>query len=280
MFAVIVAALFLLNLSETASSHVKTAVREAVAPFESFFDGFSGRMRAAFAALAASSDVRKTERELTEQVMALRQKVNDLASLEQENAMLREQLGFAGRAGHKLILCEVINRGDAGGWWEVVRINKGSADGVGGDMAVITPDGLVGKTVLAAKHSCDVVLITDRSCNVSARTARSGDFGIVKGLGGESAGMGSGIGTGFLCVMEQLPAQADIREGDMVATCGLGGVFPKGLVVGTVAAAAADKSGLHKTAVLKPSADLAQLEYVFVVAGSAAGEERRGEDAP
>lgn len=270
----VIAAIVLLNLSGAVSRHAKTAFREAVAPFDNFFSGSAARLKESFGVLTASPDSRKAGRQADEELFRLRQLPNEIAALQRENTALREQLGFARRITMNLILGEVVSRGDASGWWEIVGLDKGAEDGVSEDMAVMTPEGLVGKTVTAAKHTCDVLLITDRNCNVSARTTRGGNFGIVRGLGGSSSAAGGGSAP--LCVMEQLSAQADVKEGDEVVTCGLGGVFPKGLKVGTVVAVATDKTGMHKTAVVKPAADLSRIEYVFVVASRAeSGSDRR-----
>jgi rod shape-determining protein MreC len=125
-------------------------------------------------------------------------------------------------------------------------------------MAVVTPDGLVGKTVDVSLRTADVLLLSDPNCKVSARIARTGTFGLVSGTGPARDGA-------MLCRMEFINKDVPIRAGDQVLTSGLGGVFPPGLLVGYVDAVDLDESGLYQRADVVPRADLGRLTYVFVV---------------
>jgi len=171
------------------------------------------------------------------------------------------------KSGDELVMCEVIARGEASGWWESVTINKGEKDGISANLAVITPSGLVGRTIAVSSHTCDVLLITDRNCSVSARLAKTGEFGIVQGQGVALTGdpvldMRWPIDP---CRMDYVPAGAVIAKGDKVVTSGLGSIFPEGVMLGVADSVEVHKSGLYQVANVRPSADLGKLRYVFVV---------------
>ena len=192
------------------------------------------------------------------ELVRLRDEVRDLRTLEKENNELREALEFARHSDRKLVPCEVIAR-DLTGWWQTIRLDKGSAEGVASGMAVITSDGLVGRTVSVSARTCDILLISDAGCKVSAQIARTGSFGIVSGSGPSGAGQAS-------CQIDFINKNTPILAGDEVITSGLGGVFPSGLLIGYVDKVYTDKTGLYQKADIIPKADLGALTYVFVAA--------------
>lgn len=259
--------LAVLNLPLPVLDRAKTLLREAVAPFQ----------RAAFAVANAGRrmvfsirDVRALSAEnqkLTGELARLRNEIQHLNALEGENAMLREQLGFADRSAYELIPCEVIGRGDLSSWWHTIRLGKGRAEGVTVDLAVIAPEGLIGKTTVVSPHTCDVLLIVDANCKVSGRIPRVDTFGIVRGAGVSVTGEA-------MCRMDFIDRYADVRAGDEVVTSGLGDVFPPGLLIGRVERVHPDESGLCRWAELVPVAELAGLRYVFAYVEARAGRDR------
>ncbi len=278
---VVLAAVLLavLNLPESVSGQAKAALREGVAPLQGAIAGFSNKVREIVRSIRGIGGALVENRKMAEELVLLRNRVRDQERLERENAGLRDQLQFVKRAQRQLIPCEVIAR-DITGWWETIRLGKGAMDGIGPDMAVITPDGLVGKTVSVSTRTCDVLLITDKKCRVSARIARTGSFGVVEGGGPTGSGQA-------VCRMEFINKNTPVLAGDEVVTSGMGGVFPAGLLIGYVEKAYADDTGLFQRADILPKADLGMVAYVFVVAeqGNPIDEylkrmDSRGADAP
>ena len=134
--------------------------------------------------------------------------------------------------------------------------------GIAPDMAVVSAEGLVGKTVSVSPRTCDVLLISDPGCKVSSRIARTGAFGLVAGGGPTASGQ-------YVCRMEFINRNLPVMPGDEVVTAGLGGVFPKGLLVGYTDQVRTNETGLYLNASVIPKADLGTLGYVFVVADHA-----------
>ena len=135
-------------------------------------------------------------------------------------------------------------------------------------MAVITPEGLVGKTVAVSRQTARVLLMTDPTCKVAAKFPRNGVFGIVRGGGVSLAGrsMLEILCAPDPCRMDFIAKDMDIRRGDEVVSSGLGGVFPAGLTVGYIRSSSMDRSGLYQHADIAPAADLGAVNRVFVVA--------------
>ncbi len=250
--------LVVLNLPEGAHRQVKSALREGVAPLQETVSGVVLDVKESFRSIRGLGGLLNENRKMAAELVILRNEVRDLRSLEQENTDLREQLQFARRLNRQLIPCEVIAR-DIAGWWQTVRLNRGTAEGIQPNMAVITPDGLAGKTTEVSPRMADVILISDRGSKVSARIARTGSFGVVTGQGLTVSGQ-------VVCRMDFINKNTPVFVGDEVVTSGLGGVFPKGLLIGYIESVHADDSGLFQWADVIPKADLGTLTYVFVLA--------------
>jgi rod shape-determining protein MreC len=254
-----------LNLPAPVSSRVKTWLREGVAPLQRVVAGATDRASRAVDAVRGIGGLVTENQKLSEEMVRLRSEVQTLRALEAENIVLRGQLRFAQTATKRHIPAEIIAR-DISGWWRTVRLGKGREDGVRANMAVVSSEGLVGKTVEASPHTSDVLLLSDPGCRVSTKISRTGLFGVL-------SGQGSGARDQAVCVMDLINKDTPVRAGDEVVTSGLGGVFPKGLLVGYVDRVEVDSSGLYQRALVVPRADLGGLSYVFVVAEGRAGED-------
>jgi rod shape-determining protein MreC len=250
--------LVVLNLPGAVSGQVKAVLREGISPLQGALSGCSRWVRESVRSVRGIGGLMRENQQMSAELVRLRNEVRDLQGLSQDNAELREQLQFVAQAKRRLTPCEVIAR-DITGWWETIRLSKGSSDGVSMDMAVITSEGLIGKTVDVSSRTCDVLLISDPVCKVSARIARTGAFGVVSGIGPARSGQAA-------CRMEFINKNVPVLPGDEVVASGLGGIFPKGLLIGCVEKITMDETGLFQRADIIPKADLGMLTYVFVVA--------------
>ncbi len=139
-------------------------------------------------------------------------------------------------------------------WFRTLTINRGSRDGVRLNAPVISPNGVVGRTVRLGPHAAQVQLLLDQQSGVGVRIERSRIIGVVSG---QTPG-GSDL------AMKYVPALADIVGGDVVVTSGLDRIFPPGLAVGRVRSVRRG-GGLFKEIVVEPSARFDSLETVLVV---------------
>ena len=154
---------------------------------------------------------------------------------------------------------QVIGREQAT-WTSMIVINKGTSDGIAKNMPVVTEKGLVGVVTEVAPNAAKVQLILDPRCSVGTLIQRpeSRVAGIVQGS----------IADAMKPNMINIPKNSDVVEGDMVITSGFGGIYPKGIAVGTVDSLEDDGGGLLKIAVLKPAVDFQKLEDVLVITAS------------
>lgn len=253
-----VALLVVLNLPEPFSLRGKALVREFLAPLQELVTGVSQSSRQWIGAVRNLGEMAMDNRQMAAELTELRSELRYLAGLEQENAALRHQLGFLQRPDRQLVPAEIIGR-DISGWWQTMRIGQGLVHGIDNNMAMVTPDGLVGHTMNVSAGTADVLLITDPTCRVSALISRVNVHGIVSGRGVPWRGQP-------LLQMDFINKDVSIEPGDEIVTSGLGGRYPRGIVIGHVERIERDESGLYQRAEIVPAADIGRLLYGFIVA--------------
>ncbi|MDR3051022.1 MAG: rod shape-determining protein MreC [Oscillospiraceae bacterium] len=144
-----------------------------------------------------------------------------------------------------------------GNWFSTFMLNKGSADGVGVNMAVITASGLIGHVYEVYANTCKVITIIDSDSNIAGLIESSRDQGILRGT--------LGIDGQPMCRMYYLPASSVPRPGDSVITSGIGLPFPKGLVMGTVRESTRSLDENKYYIVVEPVADFKHIEEVLIL---------------
>lgn len=173
----------------------------------------------------------------------------------EETARLRAALDLQARLPIATVAADVVAR-DASPWFRSIAIDKGAAHGVEPGATVLTAAGVLGRVVTVGERLSQVQLLMDRDSGVAVLTERARIDGVATGRGVEGAGEN-------LLLMKYVPALADVREGDIVVTSGLDGLFQKGLVIGAVRSIA-PPTGLFKDVYVQASAAPALAEQVFV----------------
>ena len=190
-----------------------------------------------------------------EQLRMQNVKANEFAA---ENIRLRELLGYTQSATQfDLVMARVIGR-EPSTWTRMIVIDRGTQHGVQKNMAVVTARGLVGVVTEAGPISSKVQLILDPRAAAGALVQRSRVAGVVKGTPDDAM---------HRRVMK-VPKKQDMAVGDILVTSGFGGIYPKGIMIGTVSAVKNDSSGLLHYAVIETAADFQRLEDVAVITAS------------
>ena len=233
---------------------------------------FSGKLRMAFVQLGtpfvklgdylpfvhSRRQLARQNEDLRRENEGLRRQTQALGEIGRENLRLHELLNLKEHIGWRILGGGVIGR-DASNWWKSIQIDRGSNDGVRENMAVLNADGLVGKTIQVSRGESRVLLLVDPNCKVSAFLQDSREPGVASGA--ERAFTFSPR-----CVMTYVNRDAKIKAGEFVITSGLGGVFPKGIHIGTVRRAQLNKqTGMYQDVEIKPAVDFRRLEEVIVI---------------
>lgn len=175
-----------------------------------------------------------------------------LAELEIENRHLSELLELRDALGVDAVAANVIGS-DANGLARTLVLGQGGRDGLKPGMAVLSIQGVVGKIIATSEHASRVLLIDDHNSALDAFDQRSRSRGIIAGL------VDDGI------IMKYVDRSQDIREGDVIVTSGLDGIFPRGLLVGTVKGVGRAGPGMFLGVTVAPAVDFRSLEQVMVV---------------
>ncbi|MHB0858253.1 MAG: rod shape-determining protein MreC [Anaerolineae bacterium] len=190
----------------------------------------------------------------------LRSQVIMLQEAQIENENLRRQLSFKSAVPSlQLLSAEVIGH-DPTNLLQFLIIDRGAKDGIEPGMPVLVAEGLVGRIQEVSAESAKVMLITDPSSSVSGIIMRSRVTGVIQGYAGRGL------------VMRYIPQESDLVPGDVVLTSGLGGNFPKRLVIGLVSSVTQKDADIFQEAELVPAANLYDLETVMVLLNFTASE--------
>lgn len=197
-------------------------------------------------------------------LVGLRERLDELetrnAKLQEENLRLQEAVvaserferieSFVGE--RKLIPADVIGQ-DLSPWFKSITLDQGAEAGVRPGMPVITDSGLVGVVSGTTPRFSRVLLITDPQSRIDTYVQRTRARGAVHGNADGS------------CSFQYILREQDLRTGDQLLTSGLGGIYPKGLRLGSVSAVERKPYGLFQSADIEPAVKFEQLEEVFVI---------------
>lgn len=249
---------YFLSFGAESTSKLQGRFYQLISPFLSSGSNLEKQITGMRTKLQTLEELEKDNSSLKVENRALKATNQSLRDVEHEVNRLRTALNYRERSVFKLVPAEIITR-DASTWWRTVTINRGKQDGIDGDMAVVTEEGLVGKTTTVADTISIVLLVSDENCRVAASVEGTREQGIVAG---ERV---AGAMTPLLD-LNFLSKQANLSPGQRVYTSGVGGVFPSGLLLGTVKDFKVRE--LDSQAHLNAAVDLSKLEDVFVVTGN------------
>ena len=224
---------------------------------------------AIFGVVDSVNDVQSTYEEnqrLKGQLDAIHEKEAAIAALKSENQQLKDELGL-----EELVTEYTVRRGNVisrnpDQWINQVIIDLGTMNGMERGMPVMNNNGLVGYISETNPTSSRVTLISNvdlSASKVSSEIILEEEEETIQGIISEYK-----TDTNQL-VMSQITSDAEIKPGTLVTTSGLGGAFPRGLVIGEVEAVRLDEQGLERLVFIKPLSDFNNIRIVSVIDRSA-----------
>lgn len=197
---------------------------------------------------------------LKTEINKIYERQSEISVLRDENARLQEELDLQNSlTDFRTISGTVISR-NPDNWVDQVVVDRGSQDGVEVGMPVMSGNGLIGRISEVNPTSSKVVLLTniEQTTNqVSSEIIMEDEivYGLISGYDS----------TGDRLVMSQITSTAEIEEGELITTSGLGGIIPRGLVIGEVEEVSMDAHGLAQQVYVKPAADFENIRFVTIV---------------
>ena len=251
--AVLVVQLLLLSLQITRNHDVRLIRVWAVAvvdPFQRSLRGVTDISVGAWRTYRHLLRAQQENQELRTQLASAESQLQQLSEQAAESGRLRAVLEFKNQLPFQTVAAEVI-ASSPGENSNAVFIGKGIDAGLTSDLAVITPEGVIGKTIAVFSHSSQVLLLTDPSSGVGVLLEKTRVQGVLKG------------DSRNLCLIRYIMNEEPVASGEAVLTSGLDQIYPKGIRVGSVVGTSA--GNIYKNVEVKPAADLSRLETVLVV---------------
>ena len=193
--------------------------------------------------------------ELQKRNSELEQSLRELENIKSENETLKEYLDLAEKYGeYKTVPAYIINK-DISNYSKTVVINVGKNDGITENMTVIADQGLVGHVVSVTDTTAKVQTIIDTSSSVSCSLSTTDEGIVCKGTQDEESALKA----------MYLPTDDNIVQGDSVETSGLGGIYPKGIHVGSIKRVVNTKNVTDRYAIVETAVDFDKLDTVLVI---------------
>ena len=223
-----------------------------------------GGVRTSWGDYLALQTVRSENERLRQEVARMQIALQEERALAQQSRTLEQLLDLRSQSTLATVAAGVI-AGSASPDFRTLTINKGTADGLRPDMAVMAPAGIVGRIITPSGRAAKVQLLIDRNAAAGALVERSRAQGVVEGTGGYLR-------------LNYVSSTADVTVGDVVVTSGIDGIYPKGVVIGQIESVERG-GGAFGAIVIRPAVDFSSLEGVLVVLtppASADGEPAAG----
>ncbi|MCC7449649.1 MAG: rod shape-determining protein MreC [Anaerolineae bacterium] len=225
-------------------------------PFSILQGASSGASRRVSQLVGNVSDIQSLQKrnaDLERALVNFQAEIVELREIKADYARLAPLVNFAGMNPDRQYLAATVIARDTTGLLRSITIDRGSRDGIIVGMPVVTELGLIGRVYKVAAANAQVQLVTDMNSYVNARMQTS-------------RGEGSIVGTASGDLrMTFIPLNDEVKDGDSVVTSGIGGKFPRGILIGQVKHTRLDDTKLFQEAQVQSLVDFSRLEIVLVI---------------
>lgn len=219
---------------------------------------FFRSVRNLYASISELSRLKKELSKTKEKLLRYESAAADYEEILRENTRLKRMLGNKENIEYNTYAASIVAK-DPQSFYKTIIIDRGYNNGIKKSMPVIAyqggQKGLVGKIIEVSANYSKIIPIIDAKCKVGVTVESSRDSGIMEGQSPKSLD----------CRIRYIVRSADIRRGDKIITSGMGGVFPKGINVGTVTNVDNKKYGLYQDVYVNTTIDFSTLEDVYVI---------------
>lgn len=230
------------------------------------FTSFGRSIKNAFSVIGDYKEIKDKIGVLQEENDSLKNLQNENGKLKEENEELRNLLGLKGYFEDYNMMAANVIAEDVTDWFNEFTVDRGTSDGITNGCVVITSKGLVGIVYNAGPVSSKVRCTVDEQNVIMARISRNNALVRVRGTSNENYQ--------HSLELDRIGEQTTLYEGDVIITAESGGVYPKGLVIGTVVQINENPETKSRTAYVQPAVDFTEVSHVYVLMpsdGSKAG---------
>ena len=252
---VLVIIVIISNVKVEDISNVESVLSAIVMPVQNGITYLKNKIKGNNEFFTDISALRQENEQLRQENDEIAQQLREFEIIKAENETLKEYVNLKDKyTEYQTIPAYIINR-DISNYNNIVIINVGEDDGIKINMPVIANNGLVGHIISVTKETAKVQTLLDTSSAVSGVAGTARDTLVLKG-NLEESNMLKGT---------YIQTSANILEGDKVETSGLGGIYPKGITIGTIKQIVNTKNLSNRYALVEPAVDIEKVETVLVI---------------
>lgn len=240
---------------ERNTSFFENVANKLVMPIQNGLTYLKNKINGNDTFFADISNLKQENEKLKKENSELEQSLRELENIKTENETLKEYLDLNKKYGeYKTIPAYVINK-DISNYSKTIVINVGSKDGIKENMTVIADKGLVGHVVSVTDSTSKVQTIIDTSSSVSCLMSTNKDSIVCKGT----------LEDNKVLKGMYIPTDANVIQGDSIETSGLGGIYPKGIHLGSVKSVSSTKNAIDRYVEIETAVEFDKIDTVLVI---------------
>ena len=252
---ILILLIFLSNVETSKLSYLESLGSKIINPVQKIFVDLKNKITGNTSYFSTLENLKEENEKLKEENKKLEEGLRELEILKAEKNTLEEYSNLTKKySTYETIPAYVINR-DVSNYSGTIILNVGSNDGVEKNMTVIADKGLVGNVVSVTENTAKVQVIVDPASTVSATISTSDDSIICKGT----------LENSKILRASYIPTNAELIIGDTIQTSGLGGIYPKGILIGTISEIVTTNNSTDRYAVIQTAVDFSKIYTVLVI---------------
>ena len=252
---IILILIVVLSNVDSGTSFIENAASKLVMPIQNGLTYLKNTISGNNTFFTDINNLKQENEELSKKNSELEQSLRELESIKSENETLKEYLGLTEKYGeYNTVPAYIINK-DISNYSKTIVINVGKDDGIQENMTVIADQGLVGHVISVTSDTAKVRTIIDTSSSVSCLLSTTDESIVCKGTLEEESALKA----------IYIPDDDGIIQGDSVETSGLGGIYPKGIHVGSIKKVVNTKNAIDRYAIVETAVDFDKLDTVLVI---------------
>ncbi len=252
--ALLIILVVLSNVNIEKLSYIESAISKIVTPIQNGVTMLKNKVQGNNDFFTNVANLKKENEELKSKISELEQAQRELEIIKAENTTLKEYMNLSEKySGYQTIPAYIIEK-DISNYTKTIIINVGKNEGIEVNMTVIADAGLVGHVISVTDTTAKVETIIDQASSISSNISTTKEPIICRGVIDSNRLKGINIQT-----------DANLVVGDNVETSGMGGIYPKGILIGNISEVVNTKNKTDRYAVIKPSVDFESVETVLVI---------------
>lgn len=252
---ILVLLIFLSNVETSKVSYFENVASSIVNPIQRIMMDLKNKIQGNSAYFSNMENIMQENEELKTRNSELETQLRELESLKAENKNLQEYMNLTEKySDYETVPAYVINK-DVSNFSSTLILNVGKKDGIEEKMTVIADKGLVGHVISVSDKTCKVQVIIDSASTVSCTISTTNESIICKGT----------LENNQILRASYIPTGAELIKGDSVYTSGVGGIYPKGIIIGTIKEIITTRNITDRYAIVEPSVDFSKVDTVLVI---------------